>query len=126
MATLNTAEVFKLLKDHGFYPTLITKEEVSQIIRLVNMRGGKDVASSELQALTYNGFRVFLVQIAIHAFSRPPKDLSSQPLLKSLEALISVFEESTKKRGLSTLLYDDVEGTAGLSQKDKELIKQLN
>ena len=76
--------------------------------------------------MTYPGFRQFIIQLAIHGFSRPPHNLSQQPLVKSLEALLSLFEESTKKRQLSTLLYEDPDAIAGISQKDRDLIKQLN
>ena len=36
--TLTYAEITKLLKDHGTYPQLINKEELSQMIRLINQK----------------------------------------------------------------------------------------
>ena len=56
--TLTFAEITKLLKDHGTYPQLINKEEVSQMVRLVNQRSeeGRDVHS-----LTYAGYQTFLL-----------------------------------------------------------------
>ena len=37
-----------------------------------------------------------------------------------------MFKEATTKRNLSTLLYEDPDAVAGISLKDRELIKQLN
>ena len=33
---LSFAEITKMLKDHGTYPQLISKDELSQMVRLVN------------------------------------------------------------------------------------------
>ena len=47
-------------------------------------------------------------------------------MVKSLEALVNTFCEATKKRNLSTLLYDDPDAVVAMSQKDKNTIKELN
>jgi hypothetical protein len=36
--TINVAEITKLLKDHGTYPTLISKEEIQHLFRLINTK----------------------------------------------------------------------------------------
>ena len=33
---LSLSEVTKMLKDHGFFPTYVNKEELSTLIRLIN------------------------------------------------------------------------------------------
>jgi len=47
-------------------------------------------------------------------------------MVKSLEALVHTFLEATKKRNLSTLLYEDPDAVVGMTQKDKELLISLN
>lgn len=120
---LNFAEIMRLLKDHGVYPNMLNKEELSQMVRLVNQKG--DEPRTDISTLTYAGYQTFLIQLAVHIFSKPPMDLSSQPMVKSLEALVETFTEATKKRNLSTLLYEDPDAVL-LSQKEKETLKSLN
>lgn len=47
-------------------------------------------------------------------------------MVKSLEALVKTFLEATKKRNLSTLLYEDPDAVVAMSQKEKDLLKNLN
>lgn len=47
-------------------------------------------------------------------------------MVKSIEALVKTFEEATRKRNLSTLLYEDPDAVVALTQKDKEMIRSLN
>ena len=47
-------------------------------------------------------------------------------MVKSLEALVTTFEEATRKRNLSTLLYEDPDAVIALTAKDKEMIRNLN
>lgn len=123
--TLTYAEITKLLKDHGTYPQLINKEELSQMIRLINQKH-ETAKSADIQSLTYQGYQSFIVQLSVHCFSRPPQNLSSQPMVKSIEALVRTFEEATRKRNLSTLLYEDPDAVVALTPKDKEMIRSLN
>lgn len=61
----------------------------------------------------------------MHAFSGPPRDLSSYPYVESLKAMINTFEQATRERGHSTLLFDNSD-VSQLSKKDQETLKQLN
>ena len=45
-----------------------------------------------LLEMNYDVFKVYLVQLAVHIFSRPPQDLSCQPMVRSLQALVDTFE----------------------------------
>ena len=46
-------------------------------------------------------------------------------MVKSLHALVTLFEEATRKRNLSTLLYEDPDAVVAMSQKDKAMVRQL-
>ena len=85
--------------------------------------------NANLLNMTYTTFEIFVVQLAVHVFSRPPQDLSCQPMVRSLQALVNTFEDSTRKRKLSTLLYEDIDAEsaiASLPQKERDLVAQLN
>lgn len=38
---INLSEITKMLKEHNTYPTLINKDEIAQLIRLLNMNSNK-------------------------------------------------------------------------------------
>jgi len=80
--TLTLAETTKLLKDHDTYPQLVNKTELAQMVRGCNVC--LKTQRINLQELNYEVFKVFVVQLAVHCFSRPPQDLSSQPKVRSL------------------------------------------
>ena len=94
------------------------------MVRLINSKS--EAKSSDIQSLTYPGYQSFIVQLAVHVFSRPPQNLSSKPMVNSLQALVDTFEDATRKRKLSTLLYEDPDAVVALSSKDKEMIRNLN
>jgi hypothetical protein len=50
---INYAEVTKMLKDHGLLPVFISKEELYQFFRLMNL---KLKNKSETKALDYQGY----------------------------------------------------------------------
>lgn len=50
---INVAEITKMLKDHNSLPTHITKEALTNLVRLVNI---KIVRTSDLTALDFPGF----------------------------------------------------------------------
>ena len=110
----------KLLKDHGTFPSLITKEELATLFRLIN---NKLFNRSDLQAFDYNGYQAFIMQLAFYCFTRPPKDLSGLPPVETLKAMISHWDQATRDRGNSTVLYEDPDTT---SVGDQQLIKALN
>jgi hypothetical protein len=56
---INLAELTKMLKDHNTYPTLLSREELASLIRLVNMHTAQD-NSSDLAMLDYNQFLQFI------------------------------------------------------------------
>jgi len=125
--SLTFAETTKVLKDHDVYPQLMNKQELTQMVRGCNvcMKTGRQ----DLLAMTFDMFKIFLVQLAVHCYSRPPQDLSCQPMVRSLQALVNTFEEATRKRKLSTVLYEDIDAEtaiASLPEKERELVQQLD
>ena len=120
--TINYVETSKLLKDHGFMPQYLTKEELNMLFRLQNLKQGN---KAETNSLDYNGYLALIPQIAFFSFSRPPKDLSFLPLVESLYNLIAVFREATKAKSQSIMLYEDPD-LATLPQSELQLIKALN
>ncbi len=64
-----------------------------------------------------------MMQLAYFCFTREPRDLSHLPLGETIKALIKHFEDATRARGYSTVLYEDPDAT---SVADAKLIKALN
>lgn len=119
---INLAELTKMLKDHNTYPTLLSRDELASLIRLINMHSAQ-ANSSDLAMLDYNQFLQFIPQLAFLCFSRPPIDKSSLPSVESLRALVTQFEEATRDRGRSTALYEDPD-QSGFA--DRELVAALD
>jgi hypothetical protein len=63
------------------------------------------------------------MQLAYFCFTREPKNLSHLPIVETVKALIKQFEDATRARGNSTVLYEDPDST---SASDAKLIKALN
>lgn len=51
--TINHPEITKMLKEHNTYPSLITKDEIASLIRLLNMHSNNE-NSNELAMLDYS------------------------------------------------------------------------
>jgi hypothetical protein len=49
---INLAEITKILKDHNTFPTLISKDEIASLIRLINM-GSNAQNASDIAMLDY-------------------------------------------------------------------------
>ena len=47
-------------------------------------------------------------------------------MVQQLEALVRTFEQATRQRKLSTLLYEDPDAVTGLKQDERDLLKTLN
>lgn len=109
-----------MLKDHGTFPMLINKAELQNLFRQINT---KFFDRSDLQALDYNGYLKFMLQLAFFCFTRPPKDLSHLPPVETIRSLVNHFESATRARGNSTVLYEDPDA---ISVGDKDLVKALN
>jgi len=56
---INLAEVTKLLRDHDTYPKLVSKDELSSLMRLINMQSTAE-NSSDLAMLDYSQYLQFI------------------------------------------------------------------
>jgi hypothetical protein len=55
VSQINLAEITKMLKEHNTYPLLISKDEISSLIRLINQTF-KTQNSDEIAMLDYDQF----------------------------------------------------------------------
>ena len=76
----------------------------------------------DLTMLEYNQWIQFIPQLAFVCFQRPPKDVSHMPPVECLKELLSTFEQATRERGKSTVIYEDPDHT---SFGDNELVNLL-
>ena len=53
---INLADVTNILKDHNTFPMLITKDEVSALIRLINVSASDRPVTDDIMSLDYNQF----------------------------------------------------------------------
>ena len=61
--------------------------------------------------------------MAYFAFTKPPIDLSHLPPVESLNKFIAECESTTRKKGLSVVLFEDPDATG---MADRELLRALN
>lgn len=59
VSQISLAEITKMLRDHNTFPQLLTKDELSQLIRLINMTSNSE-NSSHLTMLDYEQFLTFI------------------------------------------------------------------
>lgn len=118
---INHAEVTKLLKEHNTFPQLISKDEVQNLLRLINAKSTNENAR-DIAMLDYDQFLTFVPQLAFLCFNRPPIDKSHLPAVESLKALLSTWEQATRDRGKSTALFEDPDASPFA---DRELIAAL-
>jgi len=71
-------------------PKFISKDEISQLFRLVNTQVAKK--RSDLQVCDYQTYLDLIVQIAYLSFTRPPVDLRTEPAVELIKAIIHQFE----------------------------------
>lgn len=119
---INQAEVTKMLKEHNTYPQLISKDEVGNLLRLINAQS-RAANSRDVAMLDYEQFLTFIPQLAFICFTRPPVDKSHLPTVESLRALLQTWEQATREKGKNTALFDDLDASPF---NDKELIQAIN
>lgn len=70
---INLPEAIKMLKDHDTYPQLVSKDEMQQIFRLINLTTS-GIDATTITMIDYQQFLTFIPQLALYIFSRPPID----------------------------------------------------
>lgn len=111
-----------MLKEHNTYPQFISKDEIGNLLRLINAKSQAE-NSRDVAMLDYEQFLLFIPQLAFICFTRPPVDKSHLPSVESLRTLLSTWEQATREKGKSTALFEDVDASPFA---DKELIAALN
>lgn len=115
---INLGEVTKMFKEHQVNSSMLSRDELITMMRLVSVKS----SSSDVSSLTFEGFQDFFLQSAIYIYSKPPA-LSHLPLVESVKALVEHFKKAAATRGENTVLYTDPETTV---LGDQELLKELN
>jgi hypothetical protein len=119
-ATINTAELCKMMKDHGVDAKELSRQEISKLVSLIST---KMMKKSELHSLNYEGFVQFILQVSHLLYTRPPNDLTHLPPVEHVRELLKRFRGAAKSRGESTLLYEDPDITF---ITDKDVLRELN
>ena len=116
---ISLPEVWKLIKDHDL-ASLITQEELKVLMRLTNT----DLLKVDsLKCLSFEGFKTFVIQLAIFLYSRPPQDLSHLPIFCAVDELMRKLRNEQAKQGKNTVYFDDPDAT---EPGDPEMNKHLN
>ena len=79
--SITLAEIMKMCKDHNLFPSLLSKDDISQIFRFVNLK-----ANMPIQPLDFPKFLSFLTQAALNAFK------PYQAPLQKLRLMLALFE----------------------------------
>ena len=82
----------------------ITKEELSNLVKKLNMRFGD---KSEFNSLDFEGFNMLIVNLAFLCFSKEPKDLRSKGISFMIDELFKFVAESQRKKGQSGAIFDE-------------------
>lgn len=116
---ITIAEIIKMLKDNKIKSSLISRDELASIMRLINLKAQR----KDVLTMNYEGFQECFMQVAVCIYSKPSVSLSHLPLVDSVKALIKHFENATANRGESVVLYKDPDASA---LGDQELLNELN
>lgn len=118
---MSLAEFRKMLTDHQITSSMLNREELATLFRLINIKQDK----STLVTLTYEGFIEAIVQISIFIFSQPKKGFSQLPFIEMVKELMTKFKDADIAKGENTVLYFDPDATS-LVAADHEIIQDLN
>ena len=82
---MSVAEIQKFMTDHKMGPKVIAKEDVKEMVKLVNMSMSD---TGDLKSLTYDGFIQYIIQIANFMYTQPPTDMSHLPPIEHVKELL--------------------------------------
>ena len=95
--SLTLAEVQKMLADHYFTNAMVTQEAMVGLLRQLNARVTGKADTKPITSLDM--FQDFLLQVAVHVYSKPPKQLLNTAPSSCLAALFEQFEFATRAKG---------------------------
>lgn len=61
----------------------------------------------DVKSFRFTAFQDFIIQLACFIHQKPPHDLRHLPLSASVQKLFEHLRDVTKKKGLSTALFDE-------------------
>lgn len=117
---INVAELWKFIKDYEL-ADLTSQDEQKNLVRVICQDGLKQ--TSNLSSFDFNGFLVYIVQLAWLLYSRAPSNLSHLPASCSLSRMIEQLKFVTRKRGQSCAMYDEPDECYF---GETEIIRQFN
>lgn len=99
LGKISRQEFWKFMKEYTLQD-LMTKEEVSSLFRLVNVKMLGE--RGDLHHFFYKGFKVFLLQAIIFMYSRGPDCQAHLPICFSIEKFVQRIIEIFEQRGQKT------------------------
>ncbi|EAR95077.2 hypothetical protein TTHERM_00640050 (macronuclear) [Tetrahymena thermophila SB210] len=102
---ISIQDIGKMIKENDLLD-LCTKEELVQLIKLIN---AKTVEKGDTSPLDLDDFSKYLVQFALLIYSRPPKDMRGCHAGQIFEQLFKHIAAATKKRGENSQIYSNPE-----------------
>ena len=86
--TISLAEITKMLKDHKVVPTLMTKQEVQVLMKLIAVK----LDSTAFLQFDFDKFKTFIVQAAMNIQARHPESyMRSKRPVEMIKELVSHF-----------------------------------
>eukprot|EP01022_Parablepharisma_sp_SALTPOND_P001192 TRINITY_DN105787_c0_g1_i1.p1 TRINITY_DN105787_c0_g1~~TRINITY_DN105787_c0_g1_i1.p1 ORF type:complete len:1468 (-),score=154.44 TRINITY_DN105787_c0_g1_i1:7053-11372(-) len=114
---ITLGEVNKMFKEHLVPESLLSKDEVATIARLINMKEKRN----DMLTLSYEGFKEFMAQAAFYIYRKDGSDVS---LAECVKKMIKDFGNAEVQRhSTSAILYINPDAT---SLGDPDLLKELN
>jgi len=108
-----------MFKDHEITPKYIKKNEIQDLVRLINLKFG----SNNLTQLDYQGFLIFIEQAAANIFTRTQGTSHLSPS-RMLKLLVNYLYEATKIQGNSAVFFDGL--VEKEDEEEDEMISELN
>ncbi|CDW79816.1 UNKNOWN [Stylonychia lemnae] len=119
---ITVAELLKMLKEFQINNLQVSKDDVINMVRLINMEilKKKDKGQASLSVLEFEGFVEFMLQLAVHLYSFNAQ-LSPQQYFQQLFDYLKLI--ANKKGSSNAKLFDDPNQ---IQIGDSKLIQELN
>ena len=111
----NLAEISKMMRDYGVSQQMMSKKDLSELLRSINFHYHK---RSDLSELDYNLFIHYIFQASCFIFKHEKHS-------QNLQDLIQYFRDYAFQKGQSTGLFDDPKSLGNLSKHQKDKIKEI-
>lgn len=119
LETISLIEIARMFKDHNIPIKLLSKIEISSLIRQINL---KYFQNNDSSAISFEGFIELFVQVALFIYNKPPAHLKHLPPVALVQRLMQEFKNAAKKLGERSPLFSNPHAT---SLEDPEVLIQL-